>query len=130
MRKLFVVLLVLALAGLAAPRAEAFKGTVTVALSGEPLTFDPHIQSEFIGTMIWPWGYDNLVYAEPGTGRLKPWLAEKFERVSAQAFKFTLRSGAKFNDGTPLTAAAVKYSLDRIFDPKVKSRRRKMNRGT
>ena len=122
MRKLLVALLVLALAGLAAPGAQAMKGTVTVALSGEPLSMDPHVQSEFIGAMIWPWGYDNLVYAEPGTGRLKPWLAEKFERVSAQAFKFTLRSGVKFNDGTPLTSAAVKYSLGRIFDPQVKSR--------
>ncbi|MBI2132636.1 MAG: hypothetical protein HYT99_07480, partial [Candidatus Tectomicrobia bacterium] len=122
MRKWFIALLAVALAGLAAPRADAFKGTVTVALSGEPLSMDPHIQSEFIGTMIWPWGYDNLLYAEPGTGKLQPWLAEKMERLSAQAFKFTLRAGAKFNDGTPLNSAAVKYSLGRIFDPKIKSR--------
>ena len=122
MRKWLVALLVFALAGLAAPRAEAFKGTVTVALSGEPLTFDPYIQSEFIGTMIWPWGYDNLVQSETGSGKLIPWLAEKMERLSAQAFKFTLRAGAKFNDGTPVTAAAVKYSFGRIYDPKLKSR--------
>ncbi|MEK6709692.1 MAG: ABC transporter substrate-binding protein [Nitrospinota bacterium] len=122
MRKLFVTLLVLALAGLAAPRAEAMKGTVTIALSGEPLTFDPHIQSEFIGTMVWPWGYDNLIQSETGSSKLKPWLAEKLERLSAQAFKFTIRQGAKFNDGAPVTAEAVKYSIGRIFDPQVKSR--------
>ncbi|OGL65915.1 MAG: hypothetical protein A3J27_01525 [Candidatus Tectomicrobia bacterium RIFCSPLOWO2_12_FULL_69_37] len=122
MRKWLIILFAVALVGLAAPRAEAFKGTVTVALSGEPLSMDPHIQSEFIGTMIWPWGYDNLLYAEPGTGKLQPWLAEKMERLSAQAFKFTLRAGAKFNDGTPVNSAAVKYSLGRIADPKIKSR--------
>jgi len=122
MRKCLIALLAVALAGLAAPRADAFKGTVTVALSGEPLTFDPQIQSEFIGTMIWPWGYDNLLQSETGSGNLIPWLAEKFERVNAQAFKFTLRAGAKFNDGTPVTSEAVKFSFGRIFDPKTKSR--------
>ena len=30
------------------------------------------------------------------------------ERVSAQAFKLTLRAGAKFNDGAPVNSAAVK----------------------
>ncbi|MBI3127643.1 MAG: hypothetical protein HYZ11_08585, partial [Candidatus Tectomicrobia bacterium] len=68
------------------------------------------------------WGYDNLLQSETGSGNLIPWLAEKFERVNAQAFKFTLRAGAKFNDGTPLNSQAVKYSIGRIFDPKVKSR--------
>ena len=123
MRKYLIVPLVLALVGLAVPRAEAIKkGTVTVALSGEPLTFDPHIQSEFIGTMIWPWGYDNLVQSTPRTGEIKPWLAEKYERINAKQWKFTIRKDAKFHDGTPVTAEAVKYSIDRIIDPKTKSR--------
>ena len=124
MRKWLIVplALALALAVFAPPRAEAFKGTVTVALSGEPLSMDPHIQSEFIGTMIWPWAYDNLIQSEPLVGKLKPWLAEKFERINSKQYKFTLRKDAKFNDGTPVTAEAVKYSIDRIVDPKTKSR--------
>ncbi|HET9441709.1 MAG TPA: ABC transporter substrate-binding protein, partial [Acidimicrobiales bacterium] len=39
-------------------------------------------------------------------------LASKWEHVGDNVFRFTLRDGATFSDGTPVTAEAVKYSLD------------------
>ncbi|MGI9119510.1 MAG: ABC transporter substrate-binding protein [Acidimicrobiales bacterium] len=39
-------------------------------------------------------------------------LASKWERVGDNTFRFTLKDGPKFSDGTPLTADAAKYSLD------------------
>jgi peptide/nickel transport system substrate-binding protein len=122
MRKWLITWTVLAFVALGVPPADATSGQVTIALTGEPLTMDPHIQSEFIGTMIWPWACDNLIQSKGEEGGFKPWLAEKFERIDAKTWKFTLRKDAKFSDGTPVTSEAVKFSLERILDPQTKSR--------
>src|SRR6266508_2143382 len=51
-----------------------------------------------------------------------PSLATKWTiEDNAKKFTFTLRDGVKFHDGTPLTAAAVKGSFERILDPKLKA---------
>ncbi|MFP6871065.1 MAG: ABC transporter substrate-binding protein, partial [Nitrospinota bacterium] len=118
MRKWLVAFLILALAGLAAPRADAFKGTLRLAVHGQPKTWDPGKTPGFMGTMLWPWTYDTLVQADLKTGKLYGWLAEKFERVSASAFKFTLRKGAVFADGNPVTSADVKFSIHRVWEDK------------
>jgi peptide/nickel transport system substrate-binding protein len=122
MRQWLITSTVLVFLALGVPPADAAQGQVSIALTGEPLTMDPHIQSEFIGTMIWPWACDNLIQSKGEEGGFKPWLAEKFERIDAKTWKFTIRKDAKFFDGTPVTAEAVKFSLERILDPKVKSR--------
>ncbi|MBI3126799.1 MAG: hypothetical protein HYZ11_04260 [Candidatus Tectomicrobia bacterium] len=126
MRRWPLILLALILVGFGAPRAEAFKGTVTIALSGEPLTMDPHRETDFIGTMVWPWVTDRLVTTQLGTGKIVPWLAEKFERLDAKRTKMTLRKDAKFFDGSPVTSEAVQYSIGRILDPQMKSRQRSL----
>ncbi|MBI3024435.1 MAG: hypothetical protein HYY66_01925 [Candidatus Tectomicrobia bacterium] len=104
--------------------SEAAKGKLTVVLTGEPPTMDPHQSSNANATIVWRWAYDTLVSAETGTGKRIPWLAERWERLSARQIKFWLRKGAKFADGTPVTAEAVKYSMSRVFLPELKSRQR------
>ena len=44
----------------------------------------------------------------------RPLLAESWERVDEVTWKFHLRKGVKFHDGTPFDAQAVKYSLERL----------------
>jgi peptide/nickel transport system substrate-binding protein len=43
----------------------------------------------------------------------QPLLAESWERVDTLTWRFHLRKGVKFHDGTPLNAQAVKFSLER-----------------
>ncbi|CAA9210707.1 MAG: ABC transporter, substrate-binding protein (cluster 5, nickel/peptides/opines) [uncultured Acetobacteraceae bacterium] len=52
-----------------------------------------------------------------GLAGLKPALAESWEQDAAdpRKWRFTLRSGVLFHDGTPLTADAVVWNLDRFF---------------
>ena len=102
-------------AGLLTPGAAADKDTVTIALTGEPPTMDPHRVSNFIGTMVWRWSYDTLLTIETGTGELKPWLAEKWEKLDDKSVKFWLRKDAKFTDGTPVTAESVQYAVSRVL---------------
>lgn len=44
---------------------------------------------------------------------VEPWLAESWENVGGNTWRFVLRRGVRFQDGSELTAEAVKYSLDR-----------------
>ncbi|OGL59968.1 MAG: hypothetical protein A3J27_10720 [Candidatus Tectomicrobia bacterium RIFCSPLOWO2_12_FULL_69_37] len=124
MRNRLAVALFLSLALLWAPMAQAApRGTVTIAINGEPETMDPHVYSSFIGAMVWPWASDLLIIQDAKQGKVVPWLAEKYERLDSKRMKFTLRN-AKFTDGTPVTSEAVKYSMGRIVDPENKSYQR------
>ncbi|MDA1000313.1 MAG: ABC transporter substrate-binding protein [bacterium] len=123
MRKILALLLTVMFLAIGAPSSvNAYKGTVTIALNGEPPTMDPHTFSGFIGTMVWPWVTERLVVSDTKTGKITPWLAEKYERLDSKRLKFTLRKGVRFFDGTELTSENVKYSIGRILDPKNKSR--------
>ena len=61
--------------------------------------------------------YDNL-YRYVGTpSRTIPWLAERYEvSEDAREWTFYLRKDARFHDGSPVTAYAVKYSMDRLLE--------------
>lgn len=124
MRTRVALWLLIWLAVLPSSWSHGARGTVTIALSGEPTTMDPHVVSDFIGTTVWPWVMERLVVSETGTGKIAPWLAEKWERLSSTQIKFYLRKGVKFSDGAPLDAKAVEYSIGRIFDPANKSAQR------
>ena len=43
---------------------------------------------------------------------LEPMVAEKWELVGDNTYRFTLAKGKKFSDGSPVTAEAVKASID------------------
>ncbi|MFC1491676.1 ABC transporter substrate-binding protein [Nitrospinota bacterium] len=125
-KKIGLVLFMILFCGVAAaPLAHSFKGTVTVGLPQEAPTMDPNITTNAIGFLLWGWAYDSLVKYDMYTKKFNPWLAEKWKRVGPTAYKFWLRKDAKFADGTPVTAEAVKLSMDRIQDPKLKSRQRR-----
>lgn len=46
-------------------------------------------------------------------GNLQPWLAESWEVVDSQTFKFNLRKGVKFHNGEEMKASDVVYSFKR-----------------
>jgi len=62
--------------------------------------------------------FDSLVVLLPNH-RFGPWLAKSWE-ISGDGLSYTfhLRDDVKFHDGTRFDAAAVKYNLDRIKEPK------------
>jgi peptide/nickel transport system substrate-binding protein len=50
--------------------------------------------------------------------KLVPMLAERWEALSPTHWRFHLRKGVKWHDGTPLTAADIKFTIDYVIDPK------------
>jgi peptide/nickel transport system substrate-binding protein len=119
------------IAGLAASTARAQApaivkpgGTLTVAIFADPISFDPHLTGSIQGRTATQAIHDTLLSVDEN-GRLAPRLAESWEfSDEGKIFTVKLRSGIKFHDGTAFDAAAVKYNIDRINDPKTASIRK------
>lgn len=108
MHRLFVALLVLA-AGVASGQ------TLRWSSQGDMQTTDPHSQNEVTTNSL-----NNQVY-ETLTRRMKdmsmgPSLATEWTQVTPVIWRFKLRGGVKFHDGTPFTADDVVFSMQRLRD--------------
>ncbi len=95
-----------AAASAAAPAARVPSGTLRVAHPNKVLSLDPTGPNSLegptltIGKAI----FDQLVSKDPVTGDFKPSLATKWDTPDPSTWVFTLRSDAKFHDGSPVTA--------------------------
>jgi len=67
--------------------------------------------------------YDFLLYSEPGTGKVLPGLATRWEMsVDGKTWTFWLRKGVQFHEGWgELTAEDVVYSMKRFVGPESQS---------
>lgn len=114
MRHLAITLLVAAAAGFGPPAVEA--KTLRWASQGDILTFDPHAQNEGLNNTATGYVYEPLLtYNEKF--ELVPALATSWSRDGNLLWRFNLRKGVKFHDGTPLTADDVVYSIERAMAP-------------
>jgi peptide/nickel transport system substrate-binding protein len=94
-------------------------GALVVAQAAEPLTLDPLRATDSESIEVGGLVYEGLVRWKPGSTDVEPNLATKWEASpDGKRWKFYLRSGVTFHDGTPLDAAAVAFSFHRLLDPK------------
>ena len=114
-----------AAAGPAPSRAPATSGgggggTLVIDKSFDLATMDPGRMFETTGGIIIPAMYDTLLTFENNdVTEPKPGLATAWEvNDDATEYTFTLRDDAVFSDGTPLTAADVAFSLNRVRELK------------
>ncbi|HZP38960.1 MAG TPA: ABC transporter substrate-binding protein [Methylomirabilota bacterium] len=118
--------LVLGLAALllAAAPALAQKKTLVVALNQDPDLLDPTLSRTYVGRIIFEHMCEKL-YELDDHLRIFPQLAAAMPTLSdgGKTVTIKLRSGVKFNDGTPMNAEAVKFSLDRHREMKGSNRR-------
>jgi peptide/nickel transport system substrate-binding protein len=89
-------------------------GTLTIGLAEDPDALDPTLARTFVGRMIFMHMCQKL-YDIDAHLNIVPQLAASMPVYSQNKKTVTikLRTGIKFNDGTPFNAAAVKQSLDR-----------------
>jgi peptide/nickel transport system substrate-binding protein len=92
-------------------------GTVVVILESSPNNLDPRqgtdAQSERVGALV----FDALVKKDEHYN-LAPWLATSWEQPDPLTWVFHLRDGVHFQDGRPLEAADVVWTIESLIDPK------------
>lgn len=116
---LFVVLAFLAMSFSVAIARD--KDTLVIAQGVDPTTLDPQNHME---TPAWNVIYN--IFDQPlqrdANIKMEPLLAESYKVVNDLTWEFKLRKGIKFHNGEDFNAAAVKFTLERMADPKNKLR--------
>lgn len=64
---------------------------------------------------------DSLVFYNPDTKELEPWLATEWEVTDARVYHFRLREDVTFHDGTKLTGEVVKQNFESLNRPGIHS---------
>ncbi len=108
--RLAIAVLCLALASLAGAKSLRWSS------QGDFLSADPHAQNEGINNLINSEIFERLTTRDKRLG-LIPSLATTWQRTSPTVWRFTLRRGVVFHDGTPFTADDVVYSIERAKLP-------------
>src|SRR5438093_8813288 len=94
--------------------AHAQKKTLVVALNQDPDVLDPTLARTYVGRIVFSHICEKL-YEIDEKLQIHPELAAEMPKYAdgGRTMTIKLRSGVKFNDGTPMTAESVKFSLDR-----------------
>jgi peptide/nickel transport system substrate-binding protein len=98
----------------AAGRVEP-KGSVTLVLPEEPPMLAAHDATATFSYPITRNVTEALINRNPKTNELVPELATKWESVNPSTWRFTLRQGVKFHDGTPWNAEAAADAINDLW---------------
>jgi peptide/nickel transport system substrate-binding protein len=105
--------LAFAVAFAALSSGSALARDLTIGLSAEPSSIDPHFHNLSPNNQT-RWNIFESLVAQDETQALKPALATKWEAVDETTWRFTLRPGVKFSNGADFTAKDVIYTACRI----------------
>ncbi|HWO19372.1 MAG TPA: ABC transporter substrate-binding protein [Kofleriaceae bacterium] len=98
-------------AGATSPRAG---GTLRVSTKDAIATLDPALANDDMSIMMLHTVADTLVAFGPGSTRLVPGLAERWElSPDGRTYRFWLREGLRYADGAPIVAADLEHALER-----------------
>jgi peptide/nickel transport system substrate-binding protein len=100
----------------AASHGDAAKPVLTMGLTNYTSTLNPAIAGGGDQSMPIDLAYESLTHLKPN-GDIGPALATSWHYVGSTntEFTLTLRHDARFSDGTPVTASAVKAWLDYAY---------------
>ena len=93
-------------------------GTLIFGRGGDSVGLDPAHEKDGESFKVCENIYDRLVQYKDESTEIEPALAESWESSEdGLTWRFNLRKGVKFHDGTPFNAEAVLFSLNRQHDP-------------
>lgn len=100
------------LCALSAVSLVASAQTVRIANQGDALSLDPHSLNESLQLSVTSNVYETLVGRNKDLS-LAPLLATSWKQTTPTVWRFELRKGVQFHDGTPFTADDVVFSFGR-----------------
>ncbi|NBW26344.1 MAG: ABC transporter substrate-binding protein, partial [Betaproteobacteria bacterium] len=86
--------------------------TLRIANQGDALSMDPHSLNESLQITVVENVYEPLVWRDQDF-KLTPVLATSWKQTAPTVWRFELRKGVTFHDGTPFTADDVIFSYER-----------------
>jgi peptide/nickel transport system substrate-binding protein len=93
-------------------------GVLVYGSGGQPVNLEPGNITDGNSLIAQDQIYSRLMEFEPGTTELTPALATEWSgSKDGKVWTFKLRQGVKFHDGTDFNAEAVKFNVDRWWDP-------------
>src|ERR1041385_8042628 len=113
-----MVVVVTALVCAVPAAAQIARDVVVVGMEAEPPGLDPGQALGLHTLRVTAQLFETLVATPDDSTEVVPGLAEAWT-TSADGLTWTckLRRNVRFHDGTPLDAAAVKFTFDRVIDP-------------
>src|SRR5438477_882385 len=110
LRHVFSIVAAVAAFALAPPGAAA---DLKIAVAADVTSIDPHFFNLFPNNNIAEHIFDKLVQMDPDS-KIIPGLATSWKPIDDKTWEFKLRKGAKFTNGTEVTAEDVVFSIDRV----------------
>jgi peptide/nickel transport system substrate-binding protein len=100
-----------------APAAADDKAVFTVAILNDVDSFNPFLGIEAESYEMWALMYDYMITYNMKTMAPEPGLATSWETSDdGLTWTFNIRTGVKWSDGKPLTAADIAYTYNRVLD--------------
>jgi peptide/nickel transport system substrate-binding protein len=108
--------------------SNAGSNTLVISTPTEPDSLDPTLANTFAARLVFT-SFCEKLYDVDSKLNIVPQLAASLPKITngGKQMDITLRKGIKFNDGTPLTASAVKTTLERDLTMKGSARVNELN---
>jgi len=100
--------------------APAGKKDIIFVQGADIVTLDPQLSTNGNDTNATFNIFDNLIFRDVNN-QLQPMLATEWKTTGDTQWTFKLRKDVKFHNGDPLTAADVKFTIERTYDPNAKT---------
>lgn len=108
----------------AGPRADGAAragGTLSFALSTEPSVLNPPVHTLAVESLVMSLLFPGLVRMN-AAGNFEPDLAESYRiEDGGMTYRFTLRAGLRWQDGSPLTASDFLFTYQTYLDPRTRT---------
>lgn len=95
-------------------------GTLVAGITGTAADMDPGKSNARASINVYDLIFARLIRMDEN-GKYQPELAMKWEQPDDLTYVFTLVEGAKFHNGETFSSVDVKYTIERIIDPKTAS---------
>jgi len=92
--------------------------TLTIGMSSEPTSADPHYHKMTQNDALSAHVYDSLIVRSSDMTQLKPALATSWRTLDDTTWEFKLREGVKFSNGEPFTSRDVLFTFCRTLNNK------------
>lgn len=103
----------LAVASALVAAAPAASQELRIAVAADVTSIDPHFFNLFPNNNVAEHIFDKLVQMDADS-KMIPGLATSWKTIDPTTWEFKLRKGAKFTDGSEVTAEDVAFTLDRV----------------